>query len=433
MESAPTHRPRLVGLLVGLVALGSACSGVAGGAEDDRADAGRAAEGSPESDPHAGHGSDEVDPLRPVAGDPAELGPDEDLYAVPDPLPAGEHGTLLQYQEVVPSPFPSARTYRILYLGQTLTGDATAVSGTVFVPTAAAPDDGRTVIGLAHATTGLADECAPSRTMGAEIPLLGPYTEAGHLVVATDYEGLGTPGRHPYLVGPSAGRSVLDAVRAARQLPGAEAGERVGLAGYSQGGHGALWADRLAAGWTPELEVVGTFAGAPATELQLIVERPDDVPFGGFVPMLVSGLAASSRYVDPSTYLTEAGLASLDLVETSCLDEVEAGLAAVDVADLVRPDGPGNALWSDAAAANNPGLEGGEDPILIVHSATDDTIPVALSDLVRERLCTGGQDVERRILDDGSDHVVGAVAAYAQALEWFDARFAGTPTTASSC
>lgn len=33
-----------------------------------------------------------------------------------------------------------------------------------------------------------------------------------------DYEGLGTPGGHPYLVGPSEGRSVLDVVRAARKL-----------------------------------------------------------------------------------------------------------------------------------------------------------------------------------------------------------------------
>jgi hypothetical protein len=421
MDSAPTPRPRLAALLLALAALGAACSGAAA---DDSNEA---------ADPHAGHGGGAVEPLRPVAGDPVELGPDDDLYAVPDPLPAGEHGTLLQYQEVVPSPLPSARTFRILYLGQTLTGGPTAISGTVFVPTAAAPDDGRTVIGLAHATTGLADECAPSRTMGAELPLMGAYTDAGHVVVATDYEGMGTPGRHPYLVGPSAGRSVLDAVRAAQQLPGAEASDHVGLAGYSQGGHGALWADRLAAGWTPELHIVGTFAGAPATELQLIIERPEDVPFDGFVPMLVSGLAASSRYIDPATYLTEAGVAALDLVESRCLDDIETAFASIDVADLVRPEGPADTAWSAAAAGNNPGLEAADDPVLIVHSETDDTIPVDLSDLVRERLCAAGQDVERRLLTDGSDHVIGAVGAYTQALDWLDARFAGTPVEASSC
>ena len=42
------------------------------------------------------------------------------------------------------------------------------------------------------------------------------WIKAGYAVVRTDYDGLGTPGVHQYLVGTSEGRSVLDAVRAAR-------------------------------------------------------------------------------------------------------------------------------------------------------------------------------------------------------------------------
>jgi diguanylate cyclase (GGDEF)-like protein len=45
-------------------------------------------------------------------------------------------------------------------------------------------------------------------------PLEDTLLKAGYAVVNTDYEGLGTPGIHPYLVGVSAGRSVLDIVRA---------------------------------------------------------------------------------------------------------------------------------------------------------------------------------------------------------------------------
>ena len=54
---------------------------------------------------------------------------------------------------------------------------------------------------------------------------------AGSIVAATDYEGMGTPGPHPYLVGISEGRSGLDAALAARQIPGAEAGDRLGVMG----------------------------------------------------------------------------------------------------------------------------------------------------------------------------------------------------------
>ena len=68
----------------------------------------------------------------------------------------------------------------------------------------------------------------------------------------TDYEGLGTPGDHPYLIGVSEGRSVLDMVRAARKLD-SNLGKRVVIAGHSQGGHAALWAASLQRSWTPEL------------------------------------------------------------------------------------------------------------------------------------------------------------------------------------
>ena len=353
MDSA---RSRLATALIGLIALTAAC----GGAAEEAA-----------VDPHAAHGGGGVGPLRPVAGDPVELGADEDLYAVPDLLPAGRHGTLLRYQEVVPSPIASARTYRILHLGQTLTGDPTGISGTVLVPTAAPPVGGRSVVGVGPASTGLGNPCAPSRDRDGEIALLGPYVEAGHLVVMTDGEGVGTPGRHPYLVGSSAGHALLDAVRAAQQLPGAAASEHVGLAGSAEGGHAALWADRLAAAWTPELHVVGTVAAAPTTDLGAVVERPEDAPRPGLVAAVVSGLAAASRYVDPSTYLTDAGRDALELVETHCRDEVDAALSGVDAADLVRPAGPATAAWVAAAAANDPVLDPADDSVRVLPSGAD--------------------------------------------------------------
>src|SRR5690606_4921315 len=110
-------------------------------------------------------------------------------------------------------------------------------------------------------TTGIADECAPSRSPRASEGLLfGPATERGYLVALSDYEGLGTPGRHPYLVGESEGRSVLDAAKAAAQLPGADAGPDLAIMGYSQGGHGALWAGQLAGSRAPDHELLGTVA-----------------------------------------------------------------------------------------------------------------------------------------------------------------------------
>ena len=72
---------------------------------------------------------------------------------------------------------------------------------------------------------------------------------------------------HPYLIGVSEARAVLDSVRAARSLPDALAGDRFAVWGHSQGGHAALFTGQEAASYAPELKLVGVAAAAPATYL----------------------------------------------------------------------------------------------------------------------------------------------------------------------
>ena len=66
---------------------------------------------------------------------PLQVASDEDLYAVPDPLPEGDHGDLLRYQ-AIGSDVEGASAFRVLYLSESIAGDPNAVTGTVIVPTA---------------------------------------------------------------------------------------------------------------------------------------------------------------------------------------------------------------------------------------------------------------------------------------------------------
>ena len=78
---------------------------------------------------------------------------------------------------------------------------------------------------MRHSTSGIADKCAPSTNswLFSSIAGLATLLKRGNIVTATDYQGPGGPGPHPYLVGASAAHSVLDIGRAAREVPQATA------------------------------------------------------------------------------------------------------------------------------------------------------------------------------------------------------------------
>jgi hypothetical protein len=350
---------------------------------------------------------------------PVEVHSDAELYAAPDPVPAGRHGTLLKYQKL-DGPVEGATAYRIMYLSESLQGRPIVVTGQAVVPDAPPPAGGRVVLANAHGTTGAADQCAPSKNpRTGDIGRLGAAAVANGWVLAeTDYEGMGTPGRHPYLVGPSEGRGVIDSATAAGRLPGASLGRRALISGYSQGGHGALWANQVAAGWAPDLEIVGTFAGAPATEIDLILNAARSTNIGGFLLLLVAGYQAAYPNADPALLLTDRGVGLLDAVDRGCTSEAFAATAGLAPADLVRAEGPDREPWKQLSVDNNAGQVATKGPVLIIHSDQDDTVPVALSGLLHDRMCRNGQVVERRVLVNGGRHGPAAVPAFAQGLDW---------------
>jgi hypothetical protein len=104
---------------------------------------------------------------------------------------------------------------------------------------------------------------------------------------------MGTPGLHPYLLGESEGRGVLDSVRAARAFAAASASAATILFGHSQGGHAALFANEIAPTYAPELDVVGAVAAAPASQLVFAFQLIDLGPVTrAAVVMMGAGFAS---------------------------------------------------------------------------------------------------------------------------------------------
>lgn len=365
-----------------------------------------------------------------VAAGPVEVAPAEDIYALAEPLTPGKPGDVIAVQEVTGLDV-DATVLRVLYHSQSIAGDDIAVSGLIVVPTGAAPEGGRPVLSWAHGTTGIADQCAPSKDPGgAGLALVEPFLERGMAVVATDYEGLGTPGRHPYIVGESEGRGVLDIVRAARSL-----GDRVGASdevviwGHSQGGHAALFANQIAADYAPELDVVGTVAGAPPSQLTLIAAALKDSPFRYYLAMVAAGWAAAYPDADPADVLTPAGMERLDAVDEDCGGALAAAWSDLSYDQLVKADPATVEPWKTLLVENDPGFVVGESPILIIHGEQDEQIPLVSSELLLARMCGIGQVVERRTYPGSHSGVI--APSLPDMLAWIDGRLAGDPAPTS--
>jgi Secretory lipase len=151
-----------------------------------------------------------------LGGDPAEALYDVELGEVP-----GKPGTIIRVWPLLGGGPGDSDAFRFLYRSTGPKGETIPVSGAIFIPSGPAPAGGRNVIAWAHPTSGVAPACAPSLyPHGAGLIWnLSDMLGHGYVIVATDYPGLGTDGIHPYLIGESAGRAVLDSVRAARHSP----------------------------------------------------------------------------------------------------------------------------------------------------------------------------------------------------------------------
>ncbi|NUR57807.1 MAG: lipase [Catenulispora sp.] len=264
--------------------------------------------------------------------------PEVEFYIEIEGDVSGGAGDLIRHESLVDGDGAfvdgAGAMYRVLYQSTSGTkaglGEPIAVSGLVAFPEGPVPEGGWPVVSWAHGTVGSADICAPS--MDAYVPaglgdeglgllrkinkaphkLLGALLRAGWAVAMTDYEGLGTRGNHPYLLGESEGRGVLDIVPATRRLaakighPPTAVSQRYAIVGHSQGGQAALFAAHLASRkedpYPTQGELVGVAALAPASNLkggtvadpeglQLAYGLPEPVgDLGGFYVLFSNGV-----------------------------------------------------------------------------------------------------------------------------------------------
>ena len=380
----------------------------------------------------------------PAADAPAGLA----FYTPPQPLPAGQHGDViwaraLQGDAAMPS---AARNWLVLYRSTNIAGEPVAVSGTVAVPAGTPPAGGWPVISWTHGTTGIADVCAPSRN-GPDYPdkdyvdginqVLDQWVKKGYAVLKTDYEGLGTPGVHPYLNGYSEARGATDIVRAARQLDPSLSRNWL-VMGHSQGGQAAVYTADLGPVYAQDLQLKGAVAiSAPSHLAEAVMHGLKDTTgqANAFFPLIMVGMAADAPGIKLDALLTPKGRDAIRVVDQACIAAFRApgGWSTFKNDQLINFKADfkplTEALNSLAATQNlRPSV-----PLLVLQADNDRIVVKPLVDLMVRRFENLGVDVKYIHYGDIPDrpspanHRATVPHSLKDAMAWVGRRFAATP------
>ena len=359
------------------------------------------------------------------------------------------------------APSYGVRTFQLRYTTQDR-GNPMEATAIVAAPTGYPAGQQPPIAVWHHPTVGFSDACAPSRDTLQGPGLAAVLASMGFVVVSPDYLGMigfGEPTPpsylHPYLVGEAVAVAALDGVRAAQkglQKADLVVGDlqKLALIGASQGGHAAMFSDRLLAYYAPEMRALATVSIIGPTDLY-------GHALMGLTKLSSTTLALAASAVSMhhwyqlSTPLSQIihesmAVALPDLMTSSCdtggmgdnlkVEQVTDVYASGFVAAMTKGNWQGFESWKCLLVQNSLGLVGyprkHDAPVLAIYGEKDNLVVTPLQRAETEKLCAQGYDIEY-VECAGLGHVDGGAASLPYALRWLQDRAAGKPLSAKTC
>ena len=355
----------------------------------------------------------------------------EGFYLPPDPLPDLAPGEIIRAEPtdayLVPGVRLRAQAWRVLYRSTGAVGEPTAVSGTVLIPRGR--PKARALVGYAIGTHGIGDAAAPSRLLPRglewEASMMAACLARGWAVAITDYQGLGTPGDHAYMVGRALGPNVLDAMRAARHLCPEQLPDDgpASIIGYSEGGAAAAWAAQLQPSYAPDVELRAVVAGAAAANVESGGESLDGSFFSFFMAYGGIGYAAAYPELELDPYLTPKSRKRIGMLrESTIVQAMLMGPRFIHADELTNPNVLELPAWRTRLRENRLGTIAPVAPVLLHHARRDQIVSFQQSLDLKADWDALGVDVRLYVTRGGMDHISGAVAGTPVALDWMARR-----------
>ncbi len=325
-------------------------------------------------------------------------------------------------------------------------GGRREVSGTFFVPRGTPPENGWPLISLAHGTTGIGNNCGPSRQpdLMGYAPMIQSFLSDKYAVALTDYEGLGESGSHPYLEPRTAAFNTIDAARAMRDISATVSARWVAV-GYSQGGQAVWAANELNSYYGNDLQLQGSVALAPAANLTGVA----DLVWSGSLtdeqrarfPLGIVGFARYNPDLDADSFLhgsAEFFRAQLRRCEPTVSQESTGRQSEVPIpwrtvvdrlrdANDVKPYTPQDVTTlRDALRRVALPQRPLDKPMLVINGEDDaQVLPDWVGSAVSRSCALGARIEYLQIPNTGHDDLVPKVADTVE--RWIADRFAGTP------
>ena len=335
-------------------------------------------------------------------------------------------GAILEVEEIDFSD-PMIVGWIISYRSVSVAGDPIEVTGTIVAPNSVATEP-RPVLSIGHSTLGVADMCAPSLDYtGDDVVLTGrdalvqPLLDDGWVVVTSDFEGLGGPGLHPYIVGASEAQGIFDIVRAAQTAPTLGADGPLFVWGHSQGGHAAMHVSQLWQTIAPELDLVGVAASAPPSQFPLLADYLKGGEYQGYLVMVMAALAEAYDELSLDTIIAPEYMPLIDELELGCSGHVRDTFNTIPFEDLTSVDDVfDDPDWYARLVENDSNLLPNQTPVLILHGVQDEQIPVVSTSLLLDQICAleGYEHIERRVYEGATTHRGAPDVHWPDLMDW---------------
>jgi pimeloyl-ACP methyl ester carboxylesterase len=229
--------------------------------------------------------------------------------------------------------------------------------------------------------------------------------------------------------------NALDSVRAAHNLAEAHASNEFVVWGHSQGGHASLFTGQLAAGYAPELQLVGVAAGGPVPNFEDLFAVNIKTTVGRI--LIAMALQSGARVYDDASLdqiVTRAARPLVGRIARNCLYNQSQILASVPAAlalDLtfLRTPPWETEPWKTILAKNTPGATRTNAPILLVQGDADTIVAPNVTARLAEKLCAEGETVDLLVLP-GIGHLETGHVVVPDLLQWIADRFADKPAPA---